>query len=87
MSKMQNKVSDLEAAMMRLIKSSERQIVDEKKQRDLEVQSTIEQHNHQLSGNLFFTLAFLASSLNFLNVDWLTFLIILFMIWFLSFPD
>ena len=49
MSKMQKKLGDMEGAMMRLVKSCESQIVAEKKQRDMDVQSIIAQHNHQLA--------------------------------------
>jgi hypothetical protein len=49
MAKMQRKMSDMEAAMMQLVKSCESQVAAEKKQRDADVQSIIAQHNLQLS--------------------------------------
>ena len=49
MIKMQKKLNDLEESMMRLVKSCEIQIITEKKRRDMDVQSVIIQHNHQLS--------------------------------------
>lgn len=47
--KMQKKMSEMEQAMMLLMKSCEDQVNAEKKQRDAHVQSIIAQHNHQLS--------------------------------------
>lgn len=47
--KMQKKMSEMEQAMMLLMKSCEDQVNAEKKQRDSHVQSIIAQHNHQLS--------------------------------------
>jgi hypothetical protein len=47
--KMQKKMSEMEQAMMLLMKSCEEQVNAEKKQRDAHVQSIIAQHNHQLS--------------------------------------
>ena len=49
MIKMQKKLTDMEESMMRLVKSCEVQIMAEKKRRDMDVQSVIVQHNHQLS--------------------------------------
>ena len=49
MIKMQKKMSEMEGAMMQLMKLCDAQVTAEKKQRDADVQSIIAQHNHQLS--------------------------------------